>query len=340
MMEKKVTTYSMWKSFRDCRKACELRYERNLKPLEEAHPLRFGSLIHECLKIWHRTQSAARVFRHIGAACAGDTGEIDSSLKSDWHLARAMMQGYMRVYGPVEDFEVAVLEKVFKGKIFNPETGASSRSFDLAGKVDGIVRIDGEYWVLEHKTASVIDSGYLERLWMDTQIILYSHYIEKTMGIKISGVLYNILAKARLKQSAGETEEEFQVRRAELIARSKTGKSTAKRKMPETDEDFAKRLNEKYAQPGMFHRERLYISHDQFADLLHEIWELSQSYLGAKRRGIFYRNTSQCFNYGRPCAYFQICRSGENPLVIENHYKVVEPNEELRDSTQSVPEIF
>ena len=192
-------------------------------------------------------------FFHISVACGR---EADENFTADWHLAKAMMRGYMRTYGPAEDFEVVDLEKVFNGKIFNPETGASSRSFDLAGKVDGIVKIDGEYWLLEHKTASVIDSGYLERLWMDTQIILYSHYIEKTMGIKITGVLYNILAKARLKQSTGETEEEFQARRAELIAKSKTGKSTAKRKMPETDEDFAKRLNAKYEQPNMFHRER------------------------------------------------------------------------------------
>ncbi len=33
----------------------------------------------------------------------------------------------------------------------------------LAGKVDGIVKKDGQYFLLEHKTASLIDSGYLER---------------------------------------------------------------------------------------------------------------------------------------------------------------------------------
>ena len=49
-----LTTYSMWSLFRNCRKACDWRYQRELVPLERNHNLNFGSLIHECLEIWHR----------------------------------------------------------------------------------------------------------------------------------------------------------------------------------------------------------------------------------------------------------------------------------------------
>jgi len=52
------------------------------------------------------------------------------------------------------------------------------------------------------------------------------------------GIIYNVLVKARLQQSAGETEAEYEARRAELIAKSKTGKSSAQRKLPESDEAF------------------------------------------------------------------------------------------------------
>ena len=69
------------------------------------------------------------------------------------------------------------------------------------------------------------------------------------MGIPITGILYNVLVKAKLQQGKGETEEEYQARRAELLAKSKTGKTTAKRRMPETDEEFQQRLAEKYADP-------------------------------------------------------------------------------------------
>lgn len=75
----------------------------------------------------------------------------------------------------------------------------------------------------------------------------------------------------------------------------------------------------------------LYISRDQFEELRAELWELSKAMLDAPRRDTFYRNTSYCFQYGRPCAYFQLCRSGGNPNVSENHFQRIAPHEELRD---------
>lgn len=48
--------------------------------------------------------------------------------------------------------------------------------------------------------------------------VLYAHYIEQALGIRIAGVIYNVLVKAKLQQGKGETEAEFEDRRAELIA--------------------------------------------------------------------------------------------------------------------------
>ena len=45
-----TTTYSMWSLFRNCRKACELRYVQELVPIEREGSLAFGSLVHECLE--------------------------------------------------------------------------------------------------------------------------------------------------------------------------------------------------------------------------------------------------------------------------------------------------
>ena len=67
----------------------------------------------------------------------------------------------------------------------------------LAGNVDGIVRIRGEFFILEHKTAAQIDSDYLEKLWTDFQITIYAHYIEQTMGIPMTGILYNVLVNRK-----------------------------------------------------------------------------------------------------------------------------------------------
>ena len=322
-----VTTYSMWSLFRNCRKAVDWRYLQQLVPLQRDRNLHFGSIIHECLQAWHQRRDLDEVLAAINRLCANRSQ--DETQRRDWHLATAMMRAYAVRYVR-DDFEVIALERNFEGPIVNPATGAASRSFVLAGKVDGVVRIGSEHFILEHKTAAQVDGDYLEKLWTDFQITLYAHYIEETMGIPITGILYNVLVKAKLQQGKGETEEEFQVRRAELLAKSKTGKTTAKRKQPESDDEFQLRLAEKYADPEMFHREMLYLSRDRFVILRSELWELTQSFLEARRRGVFYQNTAFCFNYQRPCPYFPICRSNGNPNLIENFYQRVPPNEELR----------
>lgn len=334
-MERLLTTYSFWNSFRNCRKACEWRYLRELVPIGRDQALSFGTLIHTCLEMWHGGSGLDAVLDFIDKAFPNRSQ--DESQKSDWHLARAMMTGYASRY-VVEDFEVVALEKTFEGRIINPATGACSRSLTIAGKVDGIVRRGHEHYILEHKTASQVDADYLERLWTDLQITLYAHYIEQTLGIKIAGVIYNVLVKAKLQQSKGETECEFEARRAELLAKSKTGKSTATRKLPETDEAFQERLAAKYAEPGMLHREMLYISREQFDAMKADLWEFAQQFLDCRRRGAFCRNTSYCFANHRQCAYFALCRSNDSENVIANFYEMKPPHEELRTAADNEPD--
>jgi len=337
MNEPMLTTYSFWNAFRNCRKACEWRYLRELVPIVREQTLSFGTLIHTCLELWHGGSGLEAVLDFVDASLPNRAQ--DESERSDWHLARAMMNGYAARY-PAEDFEVVALEKTFEGKIINPATGARSRSLTMAGKVDGIVRMraTGECYILEHKTASQVDADYLERLWTDLQITLYARYIEQTLGIKVAGVIYNVLVKAKLQQGKGETEGEFEARRAELLAKSKTGKSSATRKLPESDEDFQARLAAKYAEPDMFYREALYISRDQFDAMRSDLWELTQQFLDCRRRDAFYRNTSYCFANHRTCAYFPLCRSNGSENVIANFYETRPPHEELRsDSQASMP---
>lgn len=336
-----ITTYSFWNSFRNCRKACEWRYVKELVPLSRDQRLTFGSLIHTCLEMWHGGSDLDCVLDYLDRSMPNRAQ--DESERSDWHLATAMMTGYAARYQS-EDFEVVALEKTFEGIIINPATGAPSRSFAIAGKVDGLVRMraTGEHYLLEHKTASQVDGDYLEKLWTDLQVTLYAHYIEQTLGIRIAGVIYNVLVKAKLQQGKGETEAEFEDRRSELIAKSKTGKSTATRKLPESDDDFALRLSVKYGALDMFCREVLYISRDQFDAMKSDLWELTQQFLDCRRRDVFYRNTAYCFNYHRPCAYYALCRSGGSENVIANFYETRPPHEELRtdDATHQDKEIF
>ena len=340
-----LTTYSQWSAFRNCRRSAYWRYVRNLRPRTTATALDFGRIIHGALELWHKGMpldgGPDSVMAHLDRAFpTGHSPTSNPEAHGRWHLARAMLRAYAARY-PMDGctWRTIAIEHQFEGMIVNPATSATSRSFYLGGRVDGIVAAimpelsDVEAnWILEHKTAATIDAGYLDKLWTDFQTALYALYIERTLGIHITGVIYNVLAKAKLQQSAGETEVEFAARYAELCAKNRSGKSTATRKLPESDETFAERLDEWYTAPTAFHREQLILSRDQLKLIEEELWELTQAWLDCARRDAWYLNTDHCFRIGRTCPYYPICSSNGNPNVIGNLFEEKDPHEELADA--------
>ena len=337
-MEKEITTYSMWNLFRNCRRACFWRYEKHLVPVgADDRPLRFGTVIHEALRIWHTGRDLGAVLAYIDRAFANRSS--DPELKQDWHYATAMMKGYTGRY-PVEEWEGGPTEVTFQCGIENPMSRGLSRTFRLAGKVDGLIqKRDGTQHIIEHKTASVIGGDYVERLWTDLQITLYTHLVRRS-GALVNGVLYNVLVKPKLVQARGESEEEFQARSAELAARNKSGKSSAQRRMPESDEEFQARLATWYSEPDRFVRVELLIDDDAIRNVRYELWELTQQLLIARRRYAWYQNTSYCFHYGRPCPYWPICASKDNPVVIQSQYLERPPHTELNPTGDTVDPVF
>ena len=333
MQPKSIITYSALRMFQNCRRKYFLRYVECLTPIKRDEVLYLGSVWHEVLELWYkpgeRDAKLSAIHDLIDKSFPGRIS--DPSRKRDWHLCHVMFDGY-RVRYPEEDFQILTVEQEFSIPIINPLTGRSSRTFELRGKVDGLVQMrgSGELFLLEHKSAAQITGDYIERLPSDFQINLYSMALSRFLKRKISGVIYNVTRKASLKQSEGETEAQFEVRRAELIERSKTGKSSANRKMPESDEAFRERLREKYSDPEMFYREILYLSDEDALRTSTEIWDITKLILTARRENSWIPNWESCFKFGsQPCRYWPLCRSSNNPNVRENFYKIAPPNEEL-----------
>ena len=328
-MSKSTLTYSAINCWRNCPKKYQHRYIDGLRPREKPETLAFGSLIHEALEYWYKHTTddnrLFHVFDLIDERCPNRAH--DPVQKNAWCHAKAMFAGYATNH-PTEDFEIVEIEKEFTGEVRNPSTGALSQTFTIAGKVDGIVKGKDGLYLLEHKTAAGIDAGYLDKLWCDTQIALYTNYLRE-QGYPIIGVIYNVLLKSRLKQKSGETDEEFEARRTILASQNKSGKSTAKQQEAESDEDFQARLYDWYSKPEAFHREKIYLSEDRLAMVADEVWEVTQQYLAAKRRDSFLMNTSYCFNWSRPCEYLPYCQSGFNPIVRDNLFEKSAPHEEL-----------
>ncbi len=92
-----------------------------------------------------------------------------------------------------------------------------------------------------------------------------------------------------------------------------------------------------YARPEAFHRELIYLSEDRLAMLQDEVWEITQQYLDARRRGKWLLNTSNCFSYQQPCEYLPYCQSGFSPNVADNLYEIALPHEELALAVSDAP---
>lgn len=205
-------------------------------------------------------------------------------------ILQVMFSAYQKTY-PLEDFEVISVEEQFEGPIVNPSTGKPSKTFVLAGKMDAEVLLPEEgLHVLEHKSTSVLDKDYLDLLWTDFQSLLYSLYLGRKRETRVKGIIYNILQKPRAN---------------------------------------TKDIDGWYAKENRFHREYLVFSDNDYRRVESQLWALTQQLLYAQRTGTWIQNTRQCFVYHRKCPYYQICKSDDNPLVIENYYEHKPAHSEL-----------
>lgn len=339
-------SYSLLQSFRNCRKHCKFRYLDGLRPLETSKALRYGSLIHTCLEKFHLNvsgQGAEEVRTYLQeyyelnnkqAVCGPPTagrkkrGFVDPAGSTEgmalWDvdeyiISKNMMEAYMRKYEN-ENFEVVWIEKDFAGPIINLDTYDPIPGVVMVGKIDGLIKREDGYWLLENKTAGKIDGSYIDKLWSDFQIIMYCYYVKKCFDIDCQGVLYNVLLKCPLKRKVGETEEEFTLRHAEACKKNKSGTSKITRNVGEDDTDFNVRVAEFYSATDAFHREEIYISRPNQKRVISEISEITKAFLNCIKRDRFYLNTDHCFRWGKPCEYFPVCRSGDNPNIIDNMY--------------------
>lgn len=316
--KKRAITYSMIRSFQTCRVQYDYRYNKNIVPVDTPHALYFGSAVHAALEAWFKygDEEAARV------AILKEGLEEEDMIK-----ATVLVEKYIEHWGE-EPFRVIGVEHEFSEPLINPKTRHPSRTFQLCGKADGIVLMDGEHYILEHKTCANISQEYLDRILIDTQIALYANAISRQLGVKVVGAIYDILEKPQIRMKKGETESEFEARRAELIAKSKTGKTTAQRKMPESAQEFGDRLREAITESN-FHREIVKFDDETMMEHCAEVWKIAEDI----RRGSLYKNTGSCSTFGCPCKYLNLCRCKGDLSKCEGLYEFRRAHEELSKET-------
>lgn len=257
----KVITYSSVSKFRNCRQAFDFRVNRSLvRKGARALPLRIGSAFHDGLEAFYLAVMDGKTINEaelVGLAVvekAFSVLDADDELRIKRLPTVAMFRFYVARWARGEnvpagqttdqEFEIVATEKEFVRYIVNPATKAKSKSFVIAGKVDGVVRWkqDGKLYIRENKTASGIDGTYLAKLWTDFQSRLYARFMADVFEEPVVGVFYDISSKPTIRQSLPETAEAFE----ERITREKANREKALRekgaKPGESKDDFEARL--------------------------------------------------------------------------------------------------
>jgi hypothetical protein len=125
-----VLTQSSMRTFRSCPRRYQIRYILHLRPILRSEALRTGSSV-------HRAVEALRKGKPLDEALLA----LDQEDPFAFEREKAMIVGYVARWGDPTRGIVAV-EKQFEVDLVNPETGATSRTFRLAGKMDALYEGD------------------------------------------------------------------------------------------------------------------------------------------------------------------------------------------------------
>jgi len=199
-------------SLRRCARLYFYRYVLGLSRARKATPLRMGSAIHKGHEL--RNRGAEQ-----DVAIAGATADYDICPEwtdpVEWTMERvivaALLMGHFWRYSQ-DNVEFLAVEQSFETSLTNPETGAVSRRFTLAGKFDGLVRLpDGRVAVMEYKNVGedITPGGeYWLRTRADGQI---NQYVlgARALGHDVSTVLYDATRKPTIRLRQNETPEQF-----------------------------------------------------------------------------------------------------------------------------------
>ena len=298
-----VLTNSEMTAYRRCSLEHHIAFELAIRPLgANAEALRFGSLFHLGLASWWLA------YQHPGEQLDAAIEAMRPEALDEYDQIRAevLMRGYDARWAQSEDIEVLAVEHQFITSLRNPLTGAASRTYELAGKLDIVVlnRADERVYIGEHKTSGddiSPGSQYWEKLRIDAQI---STYFEgaRAMGYEPAGCLYDVIGKPKQKPLQATPEEKRRYTKAGVLY-------AQDRDRDETADEYGARLAEVICKdPDKFYRRGFVVRlPDEEREAAFDVWQTARRMREDKAAAIWPRNPNACERFNRMCDYFDYC---------------------------------
>jgi len=321
----RLLTNSEIKTFRRCVREHHYAYRLGVRPVREAEALRVGTLLHRGLETYWLQWTQWRQSPDLAFECALDAMRPFALDAYDYERAHALMLGYHERWLPeylANEFEVLGVELEFTGApLVNPATNAWSRTFELGGKLDALIRRQNRrVYLIEHKTTSEEigpGSPYWQRLQLDAQVSMYFRGA-RSLGFDVAGCEYDVLSKPKLRP--------FKATPIESRKYKTTGELYANQRADdETPEQFGVRVMEEIAgNADRYYQRGIVVRLDaEERDAAFDVWQTTRVMREAELAQRYPRNPESCMRWGRACDYFPVC-TGAGSLDDASEYRHVD----------------
>lgn len=256
-------------------------YIEKLEPIKKSTALTLGSIMHEAFEQYYSGATDSDTLNYIqkryDEEIAKATDDTREYMETDKYTAMGMW-----AYYPHKDltcFDKIDVEKEFSITLPN------LRRVRFVGKVDGLVKMNGKWWVREVKTTGLSPRQFIGRCACSDQATAYV-YAMRRLGFPVQGVMYDCIKRPLLRKRTTETVDDFGKR---IMADYRDDL-----KKPESARKAYIRLNE--------FRPNYRIQ--QWQDSINR---LVKAIRYRKRHDDWYRNMDQCWNYNSLCPYARVC---------------------------------
>lgn len=180
--QSRLTTYQK------CQRKYFLNFEEALVPATDPDYFVRGRLAHEVFEAYFSTPAGEDKATHWRIALPNpEPPAAGIDLLADVRAESTVVEGMFEVYRetfPEEEFE-----------IIHPEVSGEVTIGDnkLVFRADGIVAWNKQLWLLEHKTAKVINPQTWLRLHKSIQISAYIYGVQKLLGLTLRGAILTVL---------------------------------------------------------------------------------------------------------------------------------------------------
>lgn len=336
--------------FQRCKREHQYGYEMCRRPRKKALALSFGSLYHNALEVWRKlikagARDAAAVLAETIDAMRADFLGVEEHTELnpfEYERAEKLFMGYHARWFDHDTsmLEYLFVEEEFTAPMINPETGKPSRTFQLAGKIDGGAKWCGHDWTVESKTTSADitpGSDYWLRLRMDSQVSTYMRGAT-ALGMEPHGCIYDVSKKPGQKPSRETPDDKKKFTKGKACKACKAaGKaiglkaaevapvsdcndceqprlSKTCRARDETAAEFGQRIVEAIiAAPDAYYQRGEVIRLDtEMVEFDNDQWMTARALRDCQLANSWPRNPNSCIRYGRLCGYWDVCTGADN----------------------------